>query len=125
LRHPSFKGIPPEKDPFDQWWNGPRHRLRTIPAEIDNAVMMLTLEEHRKDRAMGRRANEPVTSGQERASTWGRRRRSKGRFEGAPPELRASAETSFDQTVMTAEEWASKPGTSGNTAELDLVLHRS
>lgn len=50
------------KDAFDRWWtwaNKPLNSVRKIPAEIHNAVMMLT-EEQRKDRAI---VNETVRTG--------------------------------------------------------------
>jgi hypothetical protein len=50
------------KDAFDQWWewaNKPPESMLTIPAEIHNAVMILT-EEERKDRAI---VNETVRTG--------------------------------------------------------------
>ena len=50
------------KDAFDQWWewaNKPVASSLTIPAEIHDAVMMLT-DEERKDRAI---VNETVRTG--------------------------------------------------------------
>jgi hypothetical protein len=50
------------KDAFDQWWewvNKPLESPLTIPAEIHDAVMMLT-EDERKDRAI---VNETVRTG--------------------------------------------------------------
>jgi hypothetical protein len=50
------------KDAFDQWWewaNKPPESMLMIPAEIHNAVMMLT-EDERKDRAI---VNETVRTG--------------------------------------------------------------
>lgn len=62
------------KDAFDQWWewaSKPPESMLTIPAEIHNAVMMLT-EEERKDRAI---VNETVRTGTH-AATAGRDGRS-------------------------------------------------
>jgi hypothetical protein len=54
---------PSEKDAFEIWWEwatkDPKTDLRTIPAEIHDAVMTLTPEE-RKDRAI---VNETVRTG--------------------------------------------------------------
>jgi hypothetical protein len=50
------------KDAFDRWWkwaSKPPESMLTIPAEIHNAVMMLT-EEQRKDRAI---VNETARTG--------------------------------------------------------------
>jgi hypothetical protein len=50
------------KDAFDEWWewaNKPLDSPLTIPAEIHDAVMMLT-EDERKDRAI---VNETVRTG--------------------------------------------------------------
>lgn len=50
------------KDAFDRWWawaNKPLNSQRKIPAEIHDAVLMLTVEE-RKDRAI---VNETVRTG--------------------------------------------------------------